>query len=273
MKINNLFPVLRYFIIILILVLTILPLAWIILTGFKNELEYLHTPPIWFPSDPSFDNYIEMWVDGGKDAFINSLFITTTSTILAILLGVPSAYSLSRFNTGGDNFAYWILSIKFLPPIAFAIPISIMFANFNLIDTYTGLILVYTTFNLPFVIWILRGFINEIPKDIDDAAMIDGCGNFQIIYKITVPLLGPGLVTVTILTFIFIWSEFLFALILNNSEIYTVPVRLSMYFSEAVGLKWGPQSALATISIIPMILMAFIGQNYIVRALTFGAVK
>mgnify|MGYP003388399887 CR=1 FL=1 len=273
MKINNLFAFLRYFIIILILVLTILPLAWIILTGFKNELEYLHTPPIWFPSDPSFDNYIEMWLDGGKDAFINSLFITTTSTILAILLGVPGAYSLSRFNTGGDNFAYWILSIKFLPPIAFAIPISIMFSNFNLIDTYTGLILVYTTFNLPFVIWILRGFINEIPKEIDDAAMIDGCGKFQIIYKITVPLLGPGLVTVTILTFIFIWSEFLFALILNNSELYTVPVRLSMYFSEAVGLKWGPQSDLATISIIPMILMAFIGQNYIVRALTFGAVK
>jgi len=180
---------------------------------------------------------------------------------------------LSRFNTGGDNFAYWILSIKFLPPIAFAIPISIMFANFNLIDTYTGLILVYTTFNLPFVIWILRGFIKEIPTDIDDAAMIDGCGRFQIIYKIIIPLLGPGLVTVTILTFIFVWSEFLFALILNNSDLYTVPVRLSQYFSEAVGLRWGPQSALATISIIPMILMAFIGQNYIVRALTFGAVK
>ena len=273
MKINNFIVVLRYLIIIFILVLTILPLAWIILTGFKAEVEYLHTPPIWFPSDPSFHNYIEMWEDGGKNAFTNSLIITTISTILALLLGIPSAYSLSRFNTGGDNFAYWILSIKFLPPIAFAIPISIMFANFNLIDTYTGLILVYTTFNLPFVIWILRGFIKEIPTDIDDAAMIDGCGRFQIIYKIIIPLLGPGLVTVTILTFIFVWSEFLFALILNNSDLYTVPVRLSQYFSEAVGLRWGPQSALATISIIPMILMAFIGQNYIVRALTFGAVK
>ena len=103
--------------------------------------------------------------------------------------------------------------------------------------------------------------------------MIDGCGRFKIIYKMIIPLLGPGLVTVTILTFIFVWSEFLFALILNNSELYTVPVRLSQYFSEAVGLRWGPQSALATIAIIPMIVMAFIGQNFIVRALTFGAVK
>ena len=205
MKINNIFVVFRYLVIVFILVLTILPLAWIILTGFKAEVEYLHTPPIWIPSDPSFHNYIEMWEDGGKDAFTNSLIITTISTILAVCLGVPSAYSLSRFNTGGDNFAYWILSIKFLPPIAFAIPISVMFTNFNLIDTYTGLILVYTTFNLPFVIWILRGFINEIPLDIDDAAMIDGCGRFKIIYKMIIPLLGPWLVTVTILTFIFVW--------------------------------------------------------------------
>ena len=263
----------RLVVVVLIVVVTFIPVAWILLTGFKSEAEYLHSPPVWIPSNPSWDNYVEMWHDGGAHVLTNSVIVTVGGSLLAMLGGIPAAYSLSRFRTGGQNLANWILSIKFLPPIAFAIPITVMFQVLGLIDTYLGLILVYGAFNLPFVVWTMKGFMDEIPRELDESAMIDGCSRLGALWQITLPLSAPGLVTTILMTSIFIWSEFLFALILSQTDLFTVPVRLSQYYSEAVGLRWGPQAALATVAILPMIAMAFIGQRYIIRALTFGAVR
>ncbi len=259
--------------VLLIVLVTFIPVAWILLTGFKSEAEYLASPPVWIPSNPSWTNYVEMWRDGGSGALINSLIVTIGGCIIAMLGGVPAAYSLSRFHTGGQNLANWILSIKFMPPIAFSIPIAVMFLTLGLIDTHLGLILVYAAFNLPFVVWTMKGFMDEIPRELDESAMLDGCSRLHALWRIVLPLSAPGLVTTILMTFIFIWSEFLFALVLSQAELFTVPVRLSQYYSEAVGLKWGPQAALATVAILPMIAMAFIGQRYIIRAMTFGAVK
>ncbi|MFN8458200.1 MAG: carbohydrate ABC transporter permease [Anaerolineae bacterium] len=259
--------------VLIIVFITFIPVLWILLTGFKSEAEYLASPPVWIPSSPSWANYVDMWNDGGFEALVNSLIVTIGGCLIAMVGGVPAAYSLSRFRTGGQNLANWILSIKFMPPIAFAIPIAVMFQTLRLIDTYLGLILVYGAFNLPFVVWTMKGFIDEIPRELDESAMIDGCSRLGALWRIALPLSSPGLVTTILMTFIFIWSEFLFALILSQTELFTVPVRLSQYYSEAVGLKWGPQAALATVAILPMIAIAFIGQRYIIRALTFGAVK
>ena len=257
---------------LIIVLVTFIPVAWIILTGFKSEPEYLHSPPIWIPREPTLDNYVEMWTDGGSRVLVNSFIVTIGGTLLA-LLGVPAAYSLSRFRTGGQNFANWILSVKFLPAIVFSIPIAVMFQSLGLIDTHVGLILVYATFNLPFVVWIMKGFFDEIPRSLDESALIDGCSRLNALWRIILPLTAPGLVTTILMVFIFIWSEFLFALVLSQSDLFTVPVRLSQYYSEAVGLRWGPQAALATVAILPMIALALIGQRYIIRAMTFGAVK
>ncbi len=259
--------------VLIIVLITFVPVVWIFLTGFKSEAEYLASPPVWLPSKPSWTNYIDMWHEGGFEALMNSLIVTIAGCLLAMVCGVPAAYSLSRFRTGGQNLANWILSIKFMPAIAFTIPIAVMFHALRLIDTHSGLILVYGTFNLPFVVWTMKGFIDEIPRELDESVMIDGCSRLGAMWWIALPLSAPGLVTTILMTFIFIWSEFLFALILSQSQLFTVPVRLSQYYSEAVGLKWGPQAALATVAILPMVAIAFIGQRYIVRALTFGAVK
>jgi multiple sugar transport system permease protein len=214
-----------------------------------------------------------MWSSGGGLALKNSLIIVCTSTVLAIVLGSVAAYSLSRFRTGGEHVASWILSIKFLPAVVFAIPLLNAFTRVHLVDTYKGLILLYTTFNVPFVVWMMKGFFDEVPAEIEDSARVDGCSWFGTFWRIALPLAMPGFIATLLLTFIFGWDEFLFALIFTNQEHYTIPVQLSSYFSEAVGLEWGPQAALSVLGIAPIILFSFLIQRFLVRGMTFGAVK
>jgi multiple sugar transport system permease protein len=264
---------LRTLAVVVLILLTSIPTAWIVLTGFKTEAEYLSSPPVWVPQRPTLANYEEMWSDGGAKAFANSLTVTLGGTLIAVAGGVLAAYSLSRFQTGGAGLANWILSVRFLPPIAFAIPLALMLQALGLVDTHLGLILVYGAFNLPFVIWTMKGFFDEVPTQIDESALIDGCTSMGALVRVVLPLAAAGLVSTTLLTFIFIWSEFLFALVLSQSALFTIPVRLSQYYSEAVGLRWGPQAALATLAMLPMIAMALLGQAFLVRAMSYGALK
>jgi len=257
----------------IVLFVTLVPVAWIVLTSLKPRGEWIHDPPVWFPSVWTVASYREMWSSGGGLALKNSLIIVCTSTVLAIVLGSVAAYSLSRFRTGGNHVASWILSIKFLPAVVFAIPLLNAFTKVHLVDTYKGLILIYTTFNLPFVVWMMKGFFDEIPSEIEESARVDGCSWFGTFWRIALPLAMPGFIATLLLTFIFGWNEFLFALIFTNQEHYTIPVQLSSYFSEAVGLEWGPQAALSVLGIAPIILFSFLIQRFLVRGMTFGAVK
>lgn len=257
----------------IIFVVTLVPVAWIVLTSFKPRSEWIHNPPVWIPSHWTFLSYRAMWDSGGARALENSLIIVGTSTVLAVALGSLAAYSISRFRTGGDHVASWILSIKFLPPVVFAVPLLTVFTRLELVDTYKGLILLYTTFNLPFVVWMMKGFFDEVPGEIEESARVDGCSWFGTFWRIALPLAMPGFISTLLLTFIFGWNEFLFALIFTNQEHYTIPVQLSSYFSEAVGLEWGPQAALSVLGILPIIVFSFLIQRFLVRGMTFGAVK
>jgi multiple sugar transport system permease protein len=263
----------RYLVILLALAFTLVPLLWIISTSLKVPEQWQHNPPIWFPSPFTFDNYRQMWSDGGGAALLHSCVTVGTSTVAATLIGALAGYSMSRFHTGGRNFASWVLSVKFLPPVAFIIPLLTWYQTLGLVDTYLGLILTYTTFNLPFVVWMLKGFFDEVPIELDDSGLVDGCSRLGVLWRITLPVAAGGLVTTLLLTLIFSWGEYIFALVLTRSDMYTVPVRLSDYFSEASAMQWGPQAALALMAIVPIVVIALFIQRYLVRAMAFGAVK
>jgi multiple sugar transport system permease protein len=258
----------------LVLAVTLIPFALVVLTSVKPEADWISDPPVWLPSEWTVSSYTQMWgPDEGARSFKNSLIIVGTATLVAMSIGSLAAYSFSRFRTGGRHIVTWILSIKFLPPVVFAVPILIMFTDAGLYDTYLGLILLYTAFQLPFVVWMMKGFFDEVPIEIEESARVDGCSWLSVFGRFALPLSAPGLAATALLTFIFGWSEFFIPLVFASQEHYTVPVQLSSYFSEAVGLEWGPQAALSVVGALPVILMAFAIQKYLIRGMTFGAVK
>jgi multiple sugar transport system permease protein len=264
---------LRGAVLAVVFLLTLLPVVWIVLTSFKPRSEWVSNPPVWIPGHWTVASYVSMWHSGGATALKNSVIIVSISTIAAIALGSVAAYSLSRFRTGGDHLASWILSIKFLPPVVFAVPLLLAFNRLGLVNTYTGLVLLYMAFNLPFVIWMMKGFFDELPAEIEEAARVDGASWTSVFCRIALPLTAPGFVATLLLTFIFGWNEFLFALIFTNQEHYTIPVQLSSYFSEAAGLEWGPQAAMSVVGILPIIVFSFLIQRFLILGMTFGAVK
>jgi len=263
----------RAALLLLVLAVTFVPLAWIALTSFKPEDQWVSDPPAWIPRDWSFASYSRMWEDGGDQALVNSLIVVCSATAAAMVIGSLGAYSFARFRTGGRHVVSWILSIKFLPPVVFAVPLLIMFTDAGLYDSYLGLILLYTTFQLPFVVWMMKGFFDEVPLEIEESARVDGCSWLAVFLRFALPLTAPGLAATALLTFVFGWSEFFVPLVFANQEHYTVTVQLASYFSEAVGLEWGPQAALSVVAALPVIVAALAIQKYLVRGMTFGAVK
>jgi multiple sugar transport system permease protein len=264
---------LRVAVVVLAIVVSLLPIVWIVLTAFKPREDWIADPPVWIPSEPTLENFNQMWTDGGGSALLNSITIVGAATALAMVLGCLAAFSFSRFRTGGRHIVGWILSIKFLPPIVFAVPLLIMFTDLGLYDRWLGLVLLYATFQLPFVVWMMKGFFDEIPREIEESARVDGCSWMGVLFRFAIPLSAPGLVATTVLTFVFGWAEFLLPLIFSNQELFPLTVQLSSYFSEAHGLQWGPQAALAVLGMAPMIVAAFAIQKYLIRGMTFGAVK
>jgi len=166
----------------------------------------------------------------------------------------------------------WILSIRMFPPIAAIIPFFLLYKQLGLIDTRIGLIIAYTGFNLPFAVWIMRGFFDEVPRELDEAALIDGCSPIKVFVRVVLPLAAPGLVATAIFAMIFSWNEFMFALILSRSRSQTMPVGV-MGFITHRGVIWGEIMAAASVIMLPMIVFTFIAQKYLIRGLTFGAVK
>jgi multiple sugar transport system permease protein len=265
--------VLSGLLLLVVLAIALLPIAWIVLTSFKPSGDWVADPPVWIPSQWSVASYETMWADGGGDALLNSVLIVGVSTVLAMALGCLAAFSFSRFNTGGRHLVGWILSVKFLPPVVFAVPLLIMFTELRLYDTLLGLILLYTTFQLPFVVWMMKGFFDEVPREIEESARVDGCSWLGVMWRFTLPLAAPGLVSTALLTFVFGWSEFFLPLVFANQENFPITVQLASYFSESQGLEWGPQAALSVVGMVPMLLAALAIQRFLIRGMTFGAVK
>jgi multiple sugar transport system permease protein len=262
-------------VLIIAVIVTLLPIIWVLLTSFKPNTLITESKPLWV-FKPTLEHYKSLLTQRGDFDFpkfiTNSFIITIATTVFAIIIAYPAAYSIARFKTLGDNFSFWVLTQRMLPPIIFIIPLSILFAMYGLSDTRLGLIIIYLTFNVPFATWIFKSFIEDIPPDLERAAYMDGYSQFQVMTRIIMPLTRSAVVAVTIICFIFSWNEFLFALIISFFKSQTLTVGAAQ-FVTGYAIRWGKISAATIIAIIPTIVVGFIGQRYLVRGLTMGAVK
>lgn len=254
----------------------VFPLYIVVTTALKDDRDVFAWPPVWI-FHPTLKNFYEaLFVFGGQGAITfvaNSIMVTCASTLLSVVLGSMAAYGLARFSfRARKHLSFWILSTRFAPPIAFVVPMYLMFLQLDLLDSRTGLILIYTSMNLSLVIWLLRGFFAEIPLEIEEAARVDGYTPLQIFWRVALPLVRPGIVTAGILSAVFSWNEFLFASVLTQTNSATLPVYLSG-FSGAMGLAWGPYMAVGVIAVLPITIVTVILQKHLVRGLTFGAVR
>ena len=264
----------RYLILVVAVAFFLFPIFWIVATAFKQPGDYFQFPPVWFPKDPTLVHFktVQTMGAGGYTALKNSLIINTASTLLSMVLGSMAAYAMARFKTGGRHFSFWIISQRMLPPIAIIFPLFLLMRTLHWIDTYRSMILVYTAYNLPFVIWMLRSYFLEVPEEIEDSALIDGCSRLQVLFRVILPMTIPGVAATAVLAYIFTWTEFLIALILSRTEVFTVPVALSTYFGSEAQF-WGEVGVLSLLSMVPIFIMGLAVQKHFARGLTLGAVK
>jgi multiple sugar transport system permease protein len=249
------------------------PVAWMLITAVKPPGEWLTSPPIFIPSELHWANFTDaLFKWGGLKGLRDSLIIASLSTLLSLLLGVPAAYAIGRYRTGGDNLSFTVLSILFMPPVAVAIPMYLFWSALGLLDSHTALTLQYTVFNIPFITWVLKSFFEDIPRDMEDSAMVNGATRWRAFWEIAVPLARPAILAVALLAFIFSWNEFFFALILTRADVTTLPFILPVLM-EGHDVLWGDIAAIATLGALPVVILAFALQKYLVRGLSFGTVR
>ncbi|NRF92833.1 carbohydrate ABC transporter permease [Paenibacillus frigoriresistens] len=264
---------LLYGIIIISMIIFIFPIFWMILTSLKNQTDAFTSVPKWTFA-VTWDNYKTVLFDKNFLKYIgNSLYVSVVSTVLAVILGSGIAYPFARYKLpGAKNILTWILTLRIVPPIVSILPIYLVFSKLNMLDTYTALILMYTFMNLPLATWLLYGFFKDVPGEIEESALVDGCNRFTAFFRVVLPIVGPGLVSAGLLSFIFAWNEFLFANILSGPHARTAPVGLNEY-ATPVSVLWGQIAAAGTMIVIPIAIITFALQRKMVRGLTMGAVK
>ena len=252
---------------------TLLPITWLFMLSIKSKGETFTKPPKWI-FDPTINNYISLWDnDLFKDTFFNSIFITLISITLSVTIALFAAYSLKRYQIKFKTaFMQWLLLAYMLPEFLFVLPMFTIYQTIGIYDTYLGMAIIYQVHVLPFSIWMLRSFLEEIPKEIDDAAVIDGCGPLQAIYRIYLPLIIPGIVATAILNGIWVWNELAIALGLTFFDAQPITVGVASFRGYA-SIDWGGMTGSAIISMIPMVLFAAFAQKHIVKGLTLGSVK
>src|SRR5215510_3194683 len=272
------------------------PVFWIILTAFKSFNDALAIPPKFFPFPipgvpehfsftPTLENFVGVFsrayaqgaaaVDTRFDLFFfNSIFIAGTSVLLALIIGTVAAYGFSRYPLkGNDTYLFIILSTRMLPPIVVIIPIFLMFRVTGLSGTYPGIILLYAAFNLPFTVWMMKSFFDELSRDVEDAARMDGSSEWRIFFRICLPQVMAGIAATAVFGLILTWNEFLFALLLSGVETRTVPVAMAQTIGGAIGVQWGLLAAIETLFLVPVIVVTFLLQHHLLRGVTFGTIK
>ena len=267
----------------ILLLWTVFPFFWILLTSLKSPGDMLSVPPK-FVFSPTFDNYaaLVMGEQRGDYAstrpdfprfFLNSIIISFGAVALSVAAGIPAAYALARFNfPGKDALAFVFMSFRFVPFIAFVIPLYLLYQKIGLYNTHGGLILAYQLITLPFTIWMLRSFFQEIPSEIQEAAKIDGCSWLGVLTRIMLPLSMPGIAVTVILGFIFCWNAFNYPLMLAGRQTFPVTVGAIQFISYEQVL-WGQMAAATIVAALPQLILSLMVQKYIVRGLTMGAVK
>lgn len=264
--------IVRPVLIALLLVFIVFPLYWMLLNSFKRTGEFFNDPPAFIPPRVDLQAYQEALKYTGGKGLKDSLIVATTTMLLSVSLGSLGAYAVGRYKWGGMNFIFLILIIQMLPPVSIALPLFILYNKLKILDTYFALIISDTVFNLPYAIWLLQGFFEEIPVEIEEAAFVDGGTRWQVFTKIVLPLSLPGLVAVAFFTFIFAWNEFILAFIFSRARVTPLTVVIPAMVG-ADTILWERVYATSLIAIAPVIVLSLLLQRYLVRGLTFGAVK
>jgi multiple sugar transport system permease protein len=273
--------------ILLLFALFAFPLYWMITMSFKPQSEWNPTgQTIWWPQNPTWDNYKDVLgltsqntqffqasSTDASQAILHSFIAATGGTLIAMAVGVFAAFGIGRFRAGGRILPFQILQLRMFPPVAIIIPLLIMLAYLSLVNTFWGLWLVYAAVTFPFVVWLMRSFFQELPREIGEAAVVDGCTQWGAFFKAVLPNVKGGLAATMLFVFILNWSDFLIALVISGDSTTTAPVFLNGLQSAGAGQEYGPQAALGIILILPPAILGLAIQRYLVRGLTFGAIK
>jgi multiple sugar transport system permease protein len=258
---------------VLLVFFEIIPFLWIVLMSFKKKIDIFELPPTLIFS-PTLDNYYNAFVDGPFGQYlINSLIIDLPSTVLSISAGTLTAYAFSRFKIFGEkHLFFYFLTTRMCPPIVVVLPLFVMFSKMNLYDTYLGMIFIHTVFNLALIVWLMKGFFDEIPVEINQAAALDGYSEWATFLKFVLPLARPGIVVCALFCLVFSWNEFLFAQVLTQFNAVTLPAGIPSLVTSR-GTYWGQVAAVAVVITLPVFIFSVGFHKYLIRGLTFGAVK
>ena len=263
---------LRYLAAVAVTLLFLFPVYWLFMISFKTPEEIFASPPVWWPESLQLANYAVLFKDGDVVTIWNSVVIASVSTAAAMIIGTMCAYSIARFRTGGNFFTDWLLSNRMVPPIVIVFPVFLLYVKVGLVDSYLGLILLYTAFNLPYVVWMMRGYIQDIPLELEESALVDGCTRWQVFLRVVLPMARSGFFATAVFTFVFAWNEFIFALVLTRAEVTTFPVQVTHYFGGQSNF-WAKIAAMSALGTIPIFIAVTLLQRYLVRGISLGAVK
>ena len=269
-------PYVKWILVVFSLVSVIFPLYWLTISAFKLEQDYRAYPPVFFPSQLTLDSFIEVFTKNQlMNNLINSATISVVTTVITLLIGSMAAYAVQRGPLGKkakNFFGLWFMVQKMYPAIATAIPVYLVMRSLKLIDTLLAMIIMNTSFNLPLVIWLMMGFFEQVPYELEESAMLDGSGFTHRFFNIILPITKPGLVASAILTFTATWNEFLFAVILSINKSKTLPVVIAGFITDR-GLAWGPMAASALVTLVPVVILTLLVQKDFVKGVAMGAVK
>jgi len=267
----------RYLLLAVAVFVAITPVYWMVTISLKTEIDQFAVPPRWVRFSPTFAHYYDAFLSRAFGQYlVNSITVASLSTICAVTIGTLAAYGLARFTLRANldqRLSMWILSTRMFPPIVTAVPLFLMMRDVRLLNTLTSLVIVYTALNLPFVVWMMRGFFRELPRELEEAAMVDGDSRLGALVRVILPLVTPGLAATAVFCLIVSWNEFLLALVLTQTDAaMTLPVGIAGRVTQ-YEIKWGVMSAAGVVAMIPIMVFAMSVQRYLVRGLSLGAVK
>jgi multiple sugar transport system permease protein len=262
---------------VLALLSALAPVYWMLTISLKTEVDQFAVPPKWFSFTPTLQHYTDAFVTRSFGQYLlTSAIVAVLSTFFALVIGTLAAYALTRFRLPWNldrKLSLWILSTRMFPAIVTAVPLFLMMRDLRLLNTKASLVIVYTAFNLPFVVWMMRGFFAEVPRDLEEAALVDGDSRLGALVRVVLPLVSPGLAATAVFCLIVSWNEFLFALVLTQTDAaMTLPVGIAGRVTQ-YEIKWGVMSAAGVVAMMPILIFALAMQRYLVRGLSLGAVK
>ncbi len=275
----------RYTVILIAAAITLVPILWMASMAFKPVAEWQATGAAltWFPKAPTLDNFRFIFGESGSNLIValdrtaakpilSSLLSATVGTMIAMGAGTAAAYGLARFGAGG-NLPLALIQLRLFPPMAVMIPVMIMWSFLGVMDTWWGLALIYGIVTLPFAFWLMKTFFDDMPREIEEAALVEGCSRLRVFTRITLPMMRAPLASAALFVFILNWSDYLIALLLTTREWVTIPVYMASLSSSMTGQLYGAKAALGLIAAVPPVILGILIQKHLVRGLTFGALK